>query len=134
MVEEMKVRQGEVEGSACGLLIQTGDDPGALKGRDVSFPLTPALSPEEREQRSAPFDPFGACCRSYVLSVGDGDGGGNADATKAHENELPLPGGEGRGEGEGLAQISTRSHLATMLRGLLIRTADHPDALNPDIS
>jgi hypothetical protein len=110
------------------LLIRTRRHPDALKSRDVSFPLTPALFPEEREQHSAPFDPSGAGCRSRALTTEDGDEGKNVDFRKAHQNELPLPGGEGRGEGEGSAQISTGSPLVAMLGGL-IRTGDNPDAL-----
>jgi arylsulfatase A-like enzyme len=125
----MKGRHGEGEGSARGLLIRTHDNPDALKSRHVSFPLTPALSPEEREQHSAPFGPFSAGCRSCALSAEAGDEGKNVNLGKTDEDGLPLPGGEGRGEGERSAQISTRSPLVTMLHGLLIRTRDNPDSL-----
>src|SRR5438128_2011059 len=49
----------------------------------VSFPLTPALSPGEREHRRQSLG------ESEVLKIGEGRAPG-----------LPLPEGEGRGEGE----------------------------------
>jgi hypothetical protein len=50
-----------------------------------SFPLTPALSRREREERTPPF------------------ANSNAKALQALADFLPLPEGEGRGEGKGRA-------------------------------
>src|SRR5438034_9606227 len=56
---------------------------------EISFPLTPALSLGERENRRP--------------LLGEGDAGG---LTKPLEKVHPLPKGEGRGEGEAGAQPS----------------------------
>jgi hypothetical protein len=96
-----------------GLLRQHHGQPDPLIGRGVSFPLTPALSPEEREQRSAPSGPSSASRQAYALTADRGRERKNTVKSITPHNGLPLPGGEGWGEGEGSVQTSNRSSWST---------------------
>src|SRR5689334_10904055 len=59
------------------------------------LPLTPALSPREREAGPPPLDKSGRTSTSSQPAI------------------LPLPRGEGRGEGNGACPTTTRSRNAT---------------------
>ena len=72
----------------------------AVRSKDSSFPLTPALSPKERENRSP--------------RVGESEGTRSPAASGLGEKRnasLPLPKGEGRGEGERIVQTPGASAL-----------------------
>src|SRR3954447_12509134 len=71
-----------------------------------SFPLTPALSPRERENRSPVVRAIRAC--RFV------------DAPRAC---LPLPEGEGRGEGEQRVVFTEALHLGEHTRPRVFRAA-----------
>src|ERR1035438_4847784 len=72
---------------------------GAEAGREsgASFPLTPALSPEEREKRSQPLG-----------EVMTGSGLEASQQIRTSQLLSPLPGGEGQGEGKRGAKKSKR--------------------------
>jgi Cu(I)/Ag(I) efflux system membrane protein CusA/SilA len=66
----------------------------------ASLPLTSALSPGERENRS----------QSLGLTTA-ADSSTNAQQSTSVQNESPLPSGEGQGEGERVAQTTWRTSL-----------------------
>ncbi|MBI3417573.1 MAG: VCBS repeat-containing protein [Verrucomicrobia bacterium] len=70
----------------------------AVRSQHGSFPLTPALSPGERENRSPGIGESGVARRAGASGVGE-----NRKAS------LPLPEGEGRGEGEQDARAAVAS-------------------------
>ena len=71
--------------------------------KSVSFPLTPALSPREREHRSPPVGKDGPV-RTDAAATDAPPERGEVSASHGTISErrpvLPLPGGEGRSEGE----------------------------------
>ena len=87
----------------------------ALVGGTNAFPLTPALSPGEREKRtppSAPANPLGTKSAEPPKPTAPAQRG---------QAVLPLPAGEGRGEGERpahphaplISQVAAKHHLNT---------------------
>ncbi|MFA6543216.1 MAG: DUF1592 domain-containing protein [Limisphaerales bacterium] len=85
----------------------------ALLGPTNTSPLTPALSPGEREKRSPP-----PTATNRVVKTSAESPKRNAPAQRG-QTALPLPAGEGRGEGERpahphatlIAQVATQHHL-----------------------
>jgi hypothetical protein len=93
-----------------GALLWLGwSNAGSASQSGPSFPLTPALSPGERENRRQRVEKSDAFLSSNARVVGDadrGDGAAGAAMSDRRPGLLPLPGGEGRGEGEGSFRTS----------------------------
>ena len=85
--------------------------------KSVSFPLTPALSPREREHRSPRVGKAGPARTDDAATDGQPERG-EVSASNGTVSErrpvLPFPGGEVRGEGEGI--ISTSAPSSSTLR------------------
>ena len=84
-------------------------DGSCAEAKVAPFPLTPALSPGERENSSAPSkesnalphpDPFAHSCALLPTQPDCGIEAEDVQVSKTDGNGLPLPGGEGWGEGE----------------------------------
>ena len=88
---------------------------GVPSSADASFPLTPALSPEERENARQ--------------SLGEAGAAGMGENRRAR---LPLPGGEGRGEGELASESRKDAPSATGFRNFpaTTRLAELPGPWN----
>ena len=76
-----------------------------------AFPLTPALSPRERENRVQSGSEAGASGSAYASADAEraatGAGASDPRISQAHRELPPLPAGEGRGEGERLGTTAT---------------------------
>ena len=81
--------------------------------REIGFwsALTPALSPEERENRSPRFDESGVTgCRAVLAANGReaDEASGTLECSKEVRWPFPLLGGEGQGEGERSSDFPAR--------------------------
>jgi DNA polymerase III subunit alpha len=86
------------------------DEPRRLPTLDAAFPLTPALSPGERENRSQPLDKCEAASGSTALLQE-----GNSQRLS------PLPGGEGQGEGKEDVAFHKQPEIAKAIQVVLDR-------------
>src|SRR5437870_978400 len=90
----------------------------------VGFPLSPALSPGERENRPPVLELSEALAVSFALVPEPpkrGDEAKRVTISQKRTGRLPLPGGEGRGEGEWGTQTFTATFRPWLIAFFLLQ-------------